>query len=149
VTPQPAPTPPAVPSPGPVTPGTAETGTGPREAGRLDRILAEQAKQDAELNDWATEELSSLPSFAIQPGSAVERLRAMVVALHAENVLLTEALFQVTHEYLPAENGWCQAMYRGDSTTQTGQISVCYRLKPGDPVHRTPTRVRAELETTV
>lgn len=140
MTPQPAPTSPAVPSPGVGTPGTAETGTGPREAGRLDRILAEQAKQDAELNDWATEELSSLPSFAIQPGSAVERLRAMVVALHAENVALTDTATAVTHEWST------QHPHSACCGAEDLDGVICGRY-PQHPVHRTPARVRAELET--
>lgn len=66
--------------------------------------------------------------------------RGMAAALEAECALLAEALGhpEVTHEFLPAASGrWC------------GNLDPAGRycdLPEAQPVHRTPARVRAELE---
>lgn len=123
------------------TPGPAAATTGPPEYGRLDRILAEVAQRPPELNQAVTEVMSSLPSFAIQPGSAVERLRAMVVALESENAALTDALDEFTHGFVtdaalpPNQCGWSE---HGDGWDCT--------LSPRHPVHRTAAVVTAESE---
>jgi hypothetical protein len=137
--PQPAPTPPSGPSSGVGTPGTAETGTGPREAGRLDRILAEQAQRQ-----WFPAERRDLMQQFDDAMVEVERLRAMVVALEGENAALTDALNDGRHEFEgsgPVPDR-CDYLLAEDDD---GCPVLCL-YGPGDPIHRTAARVRAELE---
>lgn len=129
------------------------------EVGRLDRILAEQAARPVAvdyLTRWAT-----APTAAERGRAAiaeVERLRGMVVALEAECAALTDALADpdVTHEFEPCCNG--------DGVMDTGYSHGAHAspfdafcmAKDADgmqclaiwkaPVHRTPARVRAELD---
>jgi hypothetical protein len=108
VTPQPAPTPPAAPSPGVGTPGTAETGTGPCEAGRLDRIRS--------------------------------RLRWVVPVWY-----LLAAVWAGGRAINALRHGWLDTAPFWAAGALVGAWAAVDAWRAA--VHRTPARVRAELET--
>ena len=71
----------------------------------------------------------------------IDRLRAMVVALENENAALTGPLEALTHEFSGGLSGRCKRVLR----FALGGESGCW--SPAEhPVHRTPARMRAELE---
>lgn len=125
--------------------GDAETTTGPPEVGRLDRLLAAH-------HDFAGRLTLDSGLVHLAPGQyrrggwdtseEIERLRSMVVALESEVAALTDALGDpaLTHEYEPAP--WsgriCGFVYDDDGA------DCC--MNADHPIHRTPARVRAELE---
>lgn len=151
------------------TPGTAEAGTGPSEAGRLDRILVEQAGFPPwpveppgnwegrtprrcgehrtvgshwawchDCGEWCYPRDEALcRGCADAPEDEIERLRAIAVSLESECAALTDALTETTHEYRSTQAS-AHCVVRLSS-------GPCFRAD-GHPIHRTPARVRAELE---
>lgn len=117
------------------------------EVGRLDRLLvghrAGIAVQDVAATPYQRQALAEALAYAeARTPPEVVRLRAMVVALEAECAALTDALGDpnVTHPFDPmhAEAGViCGA--------EKDEDSYC-ALPAAAAVHRTPARVRAELE---
>lgn len=197
MTPQPAPTPPAAPSPGVGTPGMVETGAGPVTAGRvrvedvadapltdeqvdritamvlagpdhgrLDRILAEAAAA-LPPSDWSVASIPDGPhgdrqiarwrmweaAHTAGHGAAVrdvweelDRLQAVAAALEAECALLTGALTAATHAHVPAPSPADRGCWAAHPDPLLAEQDVLCGLLPDRPVHRTPARVRAELE---
>lgn len=76
-------------------------------------------------------------------GPELDRLRAMVVALEAECAALTDALAETTHDHRrpPMDMAWAARHANG----VTDPCWFCGGM-PSTVVHRTPARVREELE---
>lgn len=127
--------------------GDAETTTGPPEAGRLDRILATRraayAIQDAGRTPGQRQQLAEALAYAeSRTPKSERRLQAMVVALESEVAALTDALAAMTHEHEPA------GRLSTEGPVHVIKLPICARcgLAADAHLHRTPARVRAELE---
>ena len=118
------------------------------EAGRLDRILAEQALEVAVKPSQFELIVHDLVKYTDAPVSAadarelirlLDQARHFAAVLEAECAALTEALDAVTHEHIPGHPADPEACQQA-----VADGGLCCDLRD-EPVHRTPARVRAEL----
>jgi hypothetical protein len=145
------------------------------EQGRLDRILAQHAAEPVpppanwegrqprrcgehrtvgahrawchDCNGWCYPHDGGLcRGCANDLQGEIGRLRGMVVALEAECALLTDALAASTHAHVPAPGPVDRGCWAAHPDPLLAEQDVLCGLLPDHPVHRTPARVRAELE---
>lgn len=130
--------------------GDAETTTGPRRGAEdIARAFHETYERLAPEHGYETRKASAVPwdrvpeqNRGLMVAVVADLLERGIIALESEVVALTDALGDpaLTHEYDPAP--WsgriCGFVYDDDGA------DCC--MNADHPVHRTPARVRAELE---
>jgi hypothetical protein len=139
------------------TAGPAEPTTGPPEAGRLDRIVVEQALEVAvkpSQFELIVHDLAKYPDAPLSAADAqeliglIEQARSISAALEAECAALTDALSEGRHEFDGRDTAVVTAA--GEDVVMAVCVATCdgqrCRRSTSHPVHRTPARVRAELE---
>lgn len=111
------------------------------EVGRLDRILAAHrasiATQVAAMSPHHRDAFEAALAYAeARTPDEVRRLRSIAVSLESEVAALTDALTKRTHEFEPLRDHPDECDYGGYDCS----------FGRSHPVHRTPARVRAEIE---
>ena len=122
------------------------------EAGRLDRILAGpqvEIMRD-QLDRWLNDEIHrpGLPFDSADVTAlldAVDNYRVRAAGLERECAALAAALGQHAHDFVPDPSALTPHCHDRIGEDEDGWGICAYSAD--DPIHRTPARVRAELET--